>query len=213
AGFQREYTINYIDLTISTSFNMNSIYGGPVTEYIGTRKAISSVVLPNGKSYHFSYDNYGYITEIDLPTGAVITYAWASDAVDRVRYVSSRTVTVNGQANTWTFVRGSGTTDECSPSPAGTTCRKITVTDPLQNQTVYLRNDLGDGNGTTGITRVRVFQGAATGTALREYTLGYQVDPDPGASMSLPTSIVTRLQNGLVSEKDFVYDSASFDYR
>src|SRR5262249_33009708 len=46
AGVQRAYTINYIDLTISTAFNMNSIYGGPVTEYIGTRKAISSVVLP-----------------------------------------------------------------------------------------------------------------------------------------------------------------------
>jgi hypothetical protein len=100
-GTARTYTVNYVDLAISTNFNMASIYGGLVREYAGTRKAISSIVLPNSRSYSFLYDNYGYVTRIAFPTGAIIDYTWANDGPpERVRYVASRKVTVNGQSNT-----------------------------------------------------------------------------------------------------------------
>ncbi len=211
SGVQRSYTINYVDLSINTSFNMASIYGGLVREFAGTRKAISSFVLPNGKSYQFQYDNYGYITEIDFPTGAVVRYTWANDGPpDRVRYVTSRTVIVNGQSSTWNFSRGTGSSDECSPFPAGAGCRKFVMTDPLQNQTVYIRNDIGGGN--PNITRARVYQGSAAGTPLREYTIDYLTDANEGSAVSLPTSIVTSLENGLVSKKEFTYDVATFDF-
>ena len=79
------------------------------------------------------------------------------------------------------------------------------MTDPLQNQTVYIRNF-------TDITRARVYQGSAIGTPLREYAIEYLTDVNEGSAVSLPTSIVTRLENGLVSKKEFTYDEATFDF-
>lgn len=208
-GIQRSYTINYVDVPIHTSFNLSSMFGGLVREYSGTRKEISSVILPNGLSYQFQYDSFGYITQITLPSGATVQYSWAIDpVVDRVRYVSSRTLTVSGQSSTWTFTRAAGAADECAPSAVNPSCKKITVTDPQQNQTVYVRTGTSSG---PNVTRVRIYQGAPAGMPLREYVIDYLSDPN-GSSLSLPTSITTTLENGLVSRKEFTYDEAAFDH-
>ena len=39
-------------------------------------KVISSLVLPNGKSYNFRYDSYGYLARVETPLGAAIEYDW-----------------------------------------------------------------------------------------------------------------------------------------
>jgi RHS repeat-associated protein len=209
-GNPQNYTVNYTDLQLKTAFNLQGIYG-LVREYSGTRKAISSVVLPNGLSYKFKYDNYGMITEIDFPAGATITYAWDNDLDLRVRWVTSRTLTVGNQTSKWTFQRQHAQPADCNivtlPGFDGG-CRQVTVTDPQQNQSVYAFLP----GSAAGITHARIYQGAATGTPLREYAIDYFLDVNPGSVVSLPKSITTTLDNGLVSQKTFTYDQESFDF-
>jgi RHS repeat-associated protein len=203
-GAQQAYTVNYQNLSISTAFNIRSIYpnAGNVQEYTGTRQVISSIVLPNNVSYRFQYDSYGMITEIDFPTGAVATYTWANDSVLRIRYVTSKTLTVNGQSSTWTFAHAAGTAAECSPYNS---CTKFTVTDPQQNQSVYCEVWLGK------TYKASIYKGAATGTPLRQYIVNFWANDD--GAIVLPISITTQLENGLLSKKEFSYDSgATFDY-
>jgi RHS repeat-associated protein len=210
SGNPQNYTVNYVDLQLHTAFNIQGIYG-LIHEYSGTRKAISSVVLPNGLAYNFKYDNYGMITEIDLPTGATITYTWDNDLAAQVRWVTSRTLTVGNQTSTWTFQRQHAQPADCNivtlPGTDGG-CRQIIVTDPQQDQSVYAYL----GGSPTGVTHARIYQGAATGTALREYAIDYLSDVNQGNEVSLPTSITTTLDNGFVSQKTFTYDQESFDF-
>src|SRR5579859_3079009 len=203
-GTQQPYTINWQNLNLSTAFHMQDPYrpaGYNVQEFTGTRQVISSIVLPNQLFYSFQYDNYGMITQINFPTGAIVQYTWDNDPLQRVRYITSRTLIVNGQSSTWTFARAAGTTDECAPSNS---CTKYTVTDPVQNQTVYCESILGK------TYKVSIYQGAATGTPLRQYFIDFWSNDND--EIVLPTSITTKLNNGLVSKKEFTYDLATFDY-
>src|SRR5207245_3250446 len=126
---------------------------------------VSSIVLPNVGSYVFHYESgsYGAITQIDLPTGASVSYQWGTlvDADRTHRSVTRRTVTVNGQSFAW----------QCSRSG---TCSNMTttVTDPLQNSSVYVSN-------AGGISSASFYNGAATGNPYRRYDVGHGADTDP----------------------------------
>src|SRR5713101_5169669 len=114
--------------------------------------AISSITLPNGTSWQFQYNNYGFLTSITLPTGGTISYGWqvspqcagflqamrnqgggnlyggpASNPEVCEFIITSRTFNANdGSASqTWTY---SGDTVGSS---------QVTVTDPLGNDTVH----------------------------------------------------------------------------
>ncbi|MGH9509004.1 MAG: hypothetical protein ACRD2M_03635, partial [Terriglobales bacterium] len=201
-GVQRTYTLNFSNVSLATNFNISDVYG-PVQEYGGTRKQLSSLILPNGRSYSFQYEpnTYGGLTRIDLPSGAYITYTWATlytggiSPAERVhRYVASRTVHVDGLTNTWTITRPS----------EGTT----TVVDPLGNESVYTHIE-------GSVTSAKIYQGSAFGTLLREYTIGYAwygtpAGTDEGARV--PTQIVTKLENGLQSKKEFEYEEVTYDW-
>ncbi len=50
--------------------------GSSATNY--NPQVIRSVVLPNGKSYTFSYNPYGELARVVLPTGGAIEYDWAA---------------------------------------------------------------------------------------------------------------------------------------
>jgi hypothetical protein len=213
SGNNQTYTVNLnSSYTIKTNLPDAPGAGSGVLKQINgsAYTVISSIVLPNGRSYVFKYDQpspyaYANLVEIDLPTGAVTTYSWAtfgnSDSSSS-RKVTDRTVTVNGQQYHWHFDQSTGT-----------------VTDPAGNQSVYSRVQ-----GT--ILSAKFYAGTASGNPVRQYQMSYVNDasdpmqdpyqgtPDPEYILYNPgrrlTSITTTLDDGRVSKKE--YDSETFNY-
>src|SRR5450755_4545976 len=110
-----------------TAFNTNA-----VIETGRTNTMMTGVVLPNGTTWRFDYDSWGELQEVHTPTGGTISYTWqtSTDWCDYLyaltRTVTSRTVYDGSSYQTWHYAntyQGSG---------AG-----VTVTDPLNNATVY----------------------------------------------------------------------------
>jgi RHS repeat-associated protein len=209
SGTLQTYTVNYSSILLSTHFNISVGSYGLIIENTETRNKIDSIVLPNGRSYLFQYETNGYagLSRIDFPTGAYVTYTWGtwSDNVRSYRYVTSRTLTVDGQSYTWNFTRGA-----CGGTN-GTNCQAFTatVTDPLLNQQAY---DTDHGS----VTSARSYNGSATGTPLRRYDVlysvlhGYRSIDETGG---LPTRITTTLDNGFVSKTEYDYDSVNYPYQ
>ena len=205
-GTLQTYTVNYAPITLSTHFNVTSGSYGPIAENSETRNVITSVVLPNGRSYQFQYETNGFggISRIDLPTGAYVTYVWDtwSDHERSYRYITSRTLNVDGQTYTWNFARG-------ALIPGNGESFPVTVTDPLLNQTVYM-TDHGS------VSSAKLYTGWATGEPLRQYDVnylvlwGYRSTDETGR---LPTRLTTTLDNGQVSKKEFDYDTVSYNYQ
>jgi len=209
-GVLQTYTANYTTMNLQTNFNALPPPGftGGIGEYSGSRKVITSIVLPNSRSYQFQYDAYGGITRIDLPTGGYLTYTWATllDANRTYRYVASRTVNVNGQNFAWNFSH-----------TGGNHSITVTVTDPLGNQSVY---GVGDG----AVESAKFYQGSATGTPLRQHAIDYVYDADPllpfNSSLTYdepqiakrPIRITTTLDNGQVSKKEFDYETLTYPF-
>jgi YD repeat-containing protein len=207
-GALQTTTVNFTNINIATNFNI--IDGGYIRigEWSAQLQSVSSIVLPNGRSYQFTYDSYGGITQITLPTGGYNTYTWATlaDGPRTFRYVASRTVHVSGQSYTWNF------------SLTGT-CGIFTnmVTDPQGNQSVY--------NTRLGVVMsAAIYNGTASGNPVRQYAVLYGSDQDPqdgerGASLCdvglialRPTQVTTTLDNNLVSKKEFDYDTLNYTY-
>jgi RHS repeat-associated protein len=122
---------------------------GPPLPEITQINMLSQITLPNGRSYHFSYQNTngtpnpgGELTRIDLPTGGYIRYEYRTlpngenSAIVgcniESRVVSKRVYSPNGVTeNTWLY----DYTRTLDPSCLG---QKITtVTDPSGNKQVY----------------------------------------------------------------------------
>lgn len=162
-GSAQTYTVNYALVPTNTNFQIPSPGGiGNIHESTLGVYAVSSITLPNGRSYQFQYENNSYagLTRIDLPTGGYVTYTWATqtEGTKTRRYVTTRTVNVGGQSYQWTLSGAAGGT----------------VTDPLGNQSTYTVLD-----GTGAITSAKFYSGAATGTPLRQYQIEYVYDSDP----------------------------------
>jgi RHS repeat-associated protein len=187
---------------------------GVLKQYMQSGTILSSVVLPNGRSYVFKYDQptpfaYGNIVEIDLPTGAVITYAWntfENGDFSYSRKVTDRTVTVGSQQYHWHFAY---------------TISTVTVTDPLNNQSVYTVHS-------GAVSNVAVYQGTATGNPIRNYKMDYVTDatdpmvdpygpaPDPQTTQYLPGNrlirITSTLDDGKVSKREFDYETFNYTF-
>ena len=211
SGGAQTYTVNYSSMQAATSFHVNSgIYGNPIVEGGGTRNVINSILLPtNGTftpTYTFTYEagSYGAITEIDLPTGAKINYTWDTFSdLDRThRYVSSRKITLDSNTSyTWSISR------TCYKLNGYCTKIKSTVTDPANNQTVYISQG-GE------VLSAQIYQGSAVGNPLRQYAIDYQGGDSPNGDDigGLPIRITTTLDNGQVSKKEFDYEWFNFTY-
>jgi len=189
-GSTQTYTVNYSNISINTAFSFGA-------NYQATRPAVTSIVLPNGSFYAFSYDAYGSLTNLTLPTGASVTYTWANygSGLTIYRYVTSRALTVNGVTSSWTFSRTPGT---CPSGQSG--CDIVTVTDPLQNQSVYAVF-IGQ------TLSARIYNGTASGTPLRQYTIDYSPYQD---GSELPFRVTTQLENGLVRKTEYTYDALGY---
>lgn len=121
-GETSTYYLCYSYFSYQTAFDVDSVlnttlYSG-VSEVSSTGSQmqpdllLSAIVLPNGTSYGFSYDQYLCLTNLTLPTGGSINYTWETVGLGSLgtpapvsRAVNTRTVQPGqGQpAGTWTY--------------------------------------------------------------------------------------------------------------
>ncbi|MBZ5492454.1 MAG: hypothetical protein LAO76_16115 [Acidobacteriia bacterium] len=125
---------------IQTAFNVSGVAedaSDSTWQFVG----LMSVILPNGTYWGFTYDNYGEITSIHLPTGGSISYAWTTvnylgcggGAYPYSRAVQTRTLDDGlGHTSVWRYNWG----------PLSGGMRVNTVTDPAGNDMVHTFTDL-----------------------------------------------------------------------
>ena len=145
------YTVNYTDYTVATSFG----FSGTIAEYGPVKNAlVSSILLPDGTSYTFTYEATpgsctplsgtsscvtGRINEVILPTGGAITYTYSGGTHGTGIYTDGSTSALSrkvapggsGQTGTWSYTR-----NLVSGSPAPGSTWTTTIDDPAGNQTV-----------------------------------------------------------------------------
>jgi hypothetical protein len=115
-GTQVSYTVNYSSQTVQTNFGCSGIAEfGATQEYL-----ISSIKLPDGTSYSFSYETTpghspnvtGRLAKVTLPTGGTITYAY-SGGNNGITCTDGSTATLTRTLNpggAWTYAHSeSGT--------------------------------------------------------------------------------------------------------
>ena len=89
SGDPAPYTINWENFTYS-GYSLNSQSESILPQYCGTNgpiptgsqteNVISSIALPNGKSYTFTYDRtYGLIYQITYPSGGFVRYSYGKN--------------------------------------------------------------------------------------------------------------------------------------
>lgn len=82
SGYNTHYTLQWEALSTPsftapvTTESGTCSFGGTHAPWTNTQ-AISSISLPNGKSFSFSYDpTYQLVNKVTYPTGAYVTYTW-----------------------------------------------------------------------------------------------------------------------------------------
>jgi YD repeat-containing protein len=111
-GGTNQIILCYGTLSLQTNFGISGVdeYPGPG----GSTPAalLTSIVLPDGRTWTFTYDSYGNLTYIGLPLGGSISYQWATVAFPPVgvgappasRAVVQRTLTDNnGNSFVWKY--------------------------------------------------------------------------------------------------------------
>jgi RHS repeat-associated protein len=221
-GNTQKYTVNYElvdlnpDICSQNPPTGTSIYDCNLGSF-GFPLVISEVVLPDGLSYKFTYYNnsQGEIQQVTLPTGATIGYTYADDyqlkfvttgvpdSVVGARGVATRTVTVNGSAQTWTYDVNMETW-------------QTKVTDPLGNVALHTFGTLCANSCTA--TSADVYEATVqyygpTNNLLRTVTNSYDADYDPVnniVSDGRLVSQITKLENGQQSQRQIAYDSFTY---
>jgi YD repeat-containing protein len=85
-SFQSAFDLSTVLPTQSTP--LSAAEGGSSTG-MGQALMLTSVVLPDGNSYTFAYDNYLSLTELGLPSGGTISYTWQNVVFDPYPIISS----------------------------------------------------------------------------------------------------------------------------
>ncbi len=136
------HTSNYIVTT--ESIPVNTAFGqSGVTEYTGSITVISSITLPDGTAYEFTYDQfapgarYGVLEAISVPAGGELTFGYDNfkDAYGNHSYWAASYGTAEGSWNLVPSVTSS-CTGSCSQN-CPTCTQQVTVTGPNGEQTVY----------------------------------------------------------------------------
>jgi RHS repeat-associated protein len=199
----RTFKFCYSAYNIQTSFHISGL-----NEYSGSQSFLTGVVLPDGTTWRFDYDNYSYgdLVAVYPPTGGYISYSWTTVtdpsvvSGDALRTVASRTTFDGANSNTWRYNWQFG-------SPTA-----YTVTDPLGNDTVHTGNP---------VSQIKYYAGSAgTGTLIKTTTKAFRMLPDPYACdfeaaagsncapRPLLQSTTTAWPNGQQSQVASTYDSA-----
>jgi RHS repeat-associated protein len=190
SGSSAKYQVNFTQYTVATDFNVGSIRElGPTSTPL-----VSSISLPDGTSYGFSYEKTpgsctplantyatncvtARLTGVTLPTGGTITYLYQGGTSGTGIYSDGSTAGLKrtlSPGGAWVYARGL-----VSGSPGSGSTWTTTVTDPTtptNNQTVL--NFTEDGNSTSTYnlyeTQKKVYQGSSTsGTLLVTQILCY----------------------------------------
>ena len=222
SGANAVYSMNFTQYTVATNFGISG-----VVDYAPFSNAlVSSITLPDGTSYTFSYEKTpgsctplantwqtncitGRIASVTLPTGGTITYTYSGGSngiysdgstagLDRIMAAST---TCNATNGCWQYSRNllSGT-----PGPGSTW--QTTVVDPNSNYTVI---NLAE-DGTTGQlathdlyeTERQAYQGSVSSsnllaTMIKCYNANYA--SCSSASVASPisqTDVYSQLPNG-----------------
>ena len=214
------YQVNYTSYNIKTNFNC-----GP-SEYTssGTVSLVSSVALPDGSQYSFTYEDTpshsgyktGRISQVTLPTGGTISYDYTyTGSNDGINCSDGSTVvlkrTLNPGGGVWQYSRSGA-------NPAWTT----TLIDPGNNYTVIsFEKDANTTPATNNFyeTQRLSYSGNTSGTLLSTNITCYN-----GQSVSTPASCyntgvtsnpyISRItnfryvpdKNGIQAETDSTYD-------
>ena len=207
-GGQRNFKFCLSTVTFSTNFHvlLGSQY---VTEYSSSGNSLTGIVLPDLTTWRFDYTSYGDIAKIYLPTGGTITYSWTTIddyllyagnmGIDKLRSLTSRTVYDGTNSNTWNY------------SNIGT-ANPATVTDPLQNDTVYTTAGSCTGGYTT---QVQKYSGTGSSRTLLSTVTTCNIDlNDPyaddmdvvGSPVITASSEIT-LPSTQESQVTYTYDS------
>jgi len=211
SGTSGGYTFCYVKVAV----NSPPVSAGLPTAYTAT--LLQSIVLPNGQSWNFEFNdpgdgstyngspvNYGTLTQVTLPTGGTIAYTYttvfsAGSCHNSGRWVATRTVSANDNTGShqWTYAYTPGSSTK--------------VTDPLGNYTVHT---FGSGGPCTLYeTQTQQYQNGGT-TPLKTVSTAYA--GNIGGNWNdlvnvVPTQIETIWPNNQTSETTFSYDSG-FSY-
>ena len=216
AGNPLVYRVDYLTVTIKS--DICSATGGVYncTDDPQPQNFPTKITLPTGKTYVFKYavNTPGDLIEMDLPTGAVITYQykdfyqqkyvhWQEPTYAGSRAVTKRTVTLNGQSNSWTY----------TPSLGGDT-----VTDPLGNYQVHTFNYVNTMDGWVAVISPNVYEVSvayhnAQGQLLRTTNNTYTAEYDPVNNTTANVRSIqtqTILETGQTSEEQTDYETFSY---
>ncbi|MGE5321327.1 MAG: hypothetical protein ACM3SW_00600, partial [Actinomycetota bacterium] len=176
-GASNQVKVCYGTFTPQTAFNVPD-----VTEYQNAGTPVptvqpTTIILPNSSKWVFSYDVYGDLIDVQLPTGGSISYTWrilypgieSLCTLDNVwnplpaaRAVATRTVVDNnGHSFTWTYHWGAVQPDNSVTN---------WVTDPAGNDTVHTFKAVAS-------TQCFGTGSLETGPALHEVTAQYWQGP------------------------------------
>ncbi|HTF61302.1 MAG TPA: hypothetical protein VK638_01180, partial [Edaphobacter sp.] len=185
------------------SYTAQSQFDTTAIQFPQSFTSISSITLPNGKQWTFSYNSWGDLESITSPSGSTVTYSWYTTNGPG-RAIQSKTVSHDGVQDIWTYQNTSTCTSTCTPS--------ATVTDPLGNTTAYTY-DIPTGRVTHAVYTDAHYQVVKT-----EDTEYYKPTGNPypsgGVMISgnyniVPKKTTTTLPNGQVSLTCTIYDNNS----
>lgn len=168
---------------------------------------LQSIVLPNGQSWDFQYNdpgdgstyngspvNYGTLTQVKLPAGGTISYKystrWLNIAIQNGgRYVVSRTVNANDGTGpyTWNYIYSAITSGS---NQVGTLTQ---VTDPQGNYSKHTFDNRGH--------EITTQMYSADGTLQKTLQISF------GSNGYLPDSITTSWPNGQTATLNRSYDT------
>jgi RHS repeat-associated protein len=174
---------------------------GPWTQTQVQLSTLTSITLPNGKSYSFQYNHpQGFLTQVTLPSGAYIKYVYpaspnnTSPAYDQVieRHVSPDGTVGSEQVWQYSGYTGFGTS---------ASARTVTVTSPVSDKVVHTFNTQGQETATQWQT--------SSGTTLKEVDSSWsQVDIESNQQANTPqvNTIKTSMNGSLLSTQTVTYD-------
>jgi RHS repeat-associated protein len=216
-GGTESYTFCYADITV----NLAPLDRAPGSTSPISQVKLQSIVMPNGQSWDFQYNdpgdgstfngypiNYGTLTQITLPTGGTISYTYLTESSEGAgvcnmvgRWVATRSVNANDGTGShqWTY---SYTIN------VGGASNSTTVTDPVGN---YVVHTFGVGSCQAYETEAQYYQ--AGGTLLKTITTAYATavgnrNAGPsGVINAVPTTVTTTWPNGKASTIVKSYDT------
>jgi len=208
-GGTSSYKVNYTAMTVQTAFGCSGI-----TEYGATvQNLISSITLPDGSAYSFTYETTpghspnvtGRLASVTLPTGfaessGTISYAYSggSNGItcgDGTAATLKRTTP--DSATPWIYAHS-----ESGCASGSTWCTTITDPSTSANQTVMSFTPAAPTGGqTNGYEEQRmVYQGSTSGTLLQTVDTCYNGAAPPCQTAVItsfpPTQVTTRTTPG-----------------